>query len=92
MQDFVRTVPGFDALPPPAPNRARGKPRMAEAQAIRAAPPPSHPTPKGPFTQCLRRLAKGRTDVASAVQHAHDVNAIIDRRVEDDVPPEREAV
>jgi Family of unknown function (DUF6088) len=33
MQDFVRTVPGFDALPPPAPKRARAKPRMAEGQA-----------------------------------------------------------
>jgi hypothetical protein len=33
MQDFVRTVPGFDALPPPAPKRTRAKPRMAEGQA-----------------------------------------------------------
>ncbi len=33
MQDFVRTVPGFDALPPQAPKRPRAKPRMAVGQA-----------------------------------------------------------
>lgn len=33
MQDFIRTVPGFDALPPPVPKRTRAKPRTAEGQA-----------------------------------------------------------
>lgn len=39
----------------------------------------------------LRLLAKGCIDIAGAVQHAHDINAVRDRRVEDDVPPERKA-
>ena len=33
MQDFLRTVPNFDALPPSAPKRAHAKPRMAEGPA-----------------------------------------------------------
>jgi hypothetical protein len=33
MQDFVRSVPGFDARTPPAPKRTRAKPRMAQGQA-----------------------------------------------------------
>ena len=33
MQGFIRTVPGFDTLPPPAPKRARSKPRTADRQA-----------------------------------------------------------
>ena len=33
MQDFVRTVPSFDALPPPASKRARAKPRRTEGTA-----------------------------------------------------------
>jgi len=36
-------------------------------------------------------VAKGSIDVASTVQHSHDIDAAIDRRVDDDVSPEREA-
>jgi Family of unknown function (DUF6088) len=32
MQDFLRTVPGFDTLPPSGPKRGRAKPRTEEAQ------------------------------------------------------------
>ena len=42
-----------------------------------------------PLPQCLRFLVKGRIDVAGTVQHADDIDAVLDRRVKDDVPPER---
>lgn len=39
----------------------------------------------------LYLVAKDSIDVASAVQHSHDIDAAIDGYVEVDVPPEREA-
>ena len=41
--------------------------------------------------RALRLVSKGRINVSSTVQHAHDVDATINRGVEDDVPPERKA-
>lgn len=45
----------------------------------------------GLATRGLLNIVKGRIDIAGAVEHAYDINAIVHRCVEDDIPPKREA-